>query len=69
MLCVSISIIIYLKKMILIDKVIEHNQVNDLCCYIKYLDLRLSLEFSSYVFSYQCHNPIWVSRKIILFFK
>ena len=30
-------------KLILINKFIKHNQLNNLCCDIKYLDLSLNL--------------------------
>jgi hypothetical protein len=47
------SIIVWLnKKFILRNKFIRHNWVHDACCEIKYLDLYLSLNFSSLVFSY-----------------
>ena len=32
-------------KLVLINKFIKYNQVNDLCCDFKYLDLHLSLNF------------------------
>jgi hypothetical protein len=43
----SISIIIWLNKknMILINKVIEHNRVYNMCSKIKYHDLHISLDF------------------------
>ena len=37
-------------KLILIKKIIKHNQVNDSYCDIKYLDLHLSLSFFNYFF-------------------
>ena len=40
-------------KLILINKFIEHNQVNDLYYDIKYLDLHLFLNFSNYIFIYR----------------
>ena len=50
--CVSISIIVWLnKKLILINKVITQPST-DLYCEIKYLYLYLPLDFSSLVFSY-----------------
>ena len=40
-------------KFILINKFIKHNQINDPCCNIKYIDLYLCLSFSSFVFIYR----------------
>ena len=46
-LCVPIFTVIWLnKKLFLINKVIEHNQVNRPCCKIKYLDLHPPHDFS-----------------------
>jgi hypothetical protein len=39
-------------KLILINKFIKYNRVNDLCCNIKYLDLYFVSNFSSFVFIY-----------------
>jgi len=39
-------------KLILVNKFIEHNQVNNPYCNIKYLDLHLALNFFNYVFIY-----------------
>ena len=52
-------------KLIFINKFIKHNQVNDLNCDIKYLDLYWFLDFSNYVFIYHyfffiySHNSLW----------
>ena len=39
-------------KLILINKFIKQNRVNDLYCAIKYLDLYLSLNFYNFIFIY-----------------
>jgi len=53
LICVSISIIICLnKKIILINKFNKHNRINIPSFKIKYLDLYLSLDFSSSIFKY-----------------
>ena len=53
LICVSISIIIWLnKKIILINKFSKHNHVNVPSCEIKYLDLHMSFIFSNFIFSY-----------------
>jgi hypothetical protein len=52
-------------KLIFINKFIKHNQINDLNCDIKYLDLYWFLVFSNYVFIYHyfffiySHNSLW----------
>jgi hypothetical protein len=51
---VHIFIIVWLnKKVILIDKFSKYNQVNILSCKIKYLDLHLAFDFSSFILSYR----------------
>ena len=39
-------------KLILINKFIKHNHVNDMCCVIKYLDLYLLFIFCNFIFIY-----------------
>jgi len=51
---VFIFIIIWFnKKIILVNKFIKHSEVNGLRCKIKYLDLYIFLDFSSFIFSYR----------------
>jgi hypothetical protein len=37
-------------KLILINKFIKHNRVNDPCCAIKYLDLYLAFNYCNFIF-------------------
>jgi hypothetical protein len=54
LICISIFIIICLnKKIILINKFSKHNRVNVPSSEIKYLDLHLSLNFSTFIFKYR----------------
>ena len=51
---VSINIIVWLNRnLILINKIIKHNQVKSMCCGIKYLYLYIFINFS--VFFFICH--------------
>jgi hypothetical protein len=51
-LCVFVYAITWFnKKMILVNKFIQHKYVNDPCCEIKYLDLHPSLDFFNFIFS------------------
>lgn len=53
LICVSIYIIVCLnKKGILINKFSKHKRVNARSFKIKYLDLHMSLDFSSFIFGY-----------------
>jgi len=53
LICVSISIIVCLnKKVTLINKFSKHNRINIPSFNIKYLNLHLSLDFSSSIFRY-----------------
>jgi hypothetical protein len=52
--CVSISIIVWLNKTIILTKKFrKHNRIYVSSYKIKYFDLHLFLDFSSFVFSYR----------------
>jgi hypothetical protein len=53
LICIYISIIVCLnKKIILINIFRKYNQINILSFKIKYLDLYMSLDFISFIFTY-----------------